>query len=256
MNKIKAVIIEDEIPAARLLYSMITKIKPNWDLEILPGSVDEAVTWFENNEEPQLIFLDIHLSDGNSFEFLEQVKPTSHIIFTTAYDEFAIRAFTVNSVDYILKPINEERLEESIRKFEGMYEKINSSQLYLSSVFESLRSPSKKYRTRFLISGSDKLWTLQVSDIAYFYTENKITFATTHQGTEHIIDLSLDKLMDQLDPDRFFRANRQFIISVESIKKIEPYFNSKVIVVVNPASKEKITISKEKISAFKLWLNY
>lgn len=256
MNKIKAIIIEDEIPAARLLFSMIKKVRPNWDLEILPGSVDEAVHWFENNDEPQLIFLDIQLSDGNSFEFLEQVRPNAHIIFTTAYDEFAIRAFTVNSIDYILKPVSEERLDEAIRKFESMYEKINTNQLYLSNVFEALRAPAKKYRTRFLISGADKLWTLQVSEIAYFYTENKITFATTFQGTEHIIDLSLDKLMEQLDPDRFFRANRQFIISVESIKKIEPYFNSKVVVIVSPRSKEKITISKEKISTFKLWLNY
>ena len=114
----------------------------------------------------------------------------------------------------------------------------------------------KKYRSRFLISGADKLWTLQVDDISYFYTENKITFAVTHNGEEYILDLSLEKLSEQLDPDRFFRANRQILLCIDSINRIEPHFNGKVVVIVNPNFKDKIMISKEKVSAFKLWLNY
>ena len=224
MNKLNAIIIEDEVPAARLLHSMITRLRPQWTLTIIPGSVDEAVAWFKDNPQPDLIFLDIQLADGNAFDFLSAVHPSSIIIFTTAYDQYAIRAFTVNSIDYILKPIDETK--------------------------------ERRYRTRFLIYGADRFWSLQVTDIAYFYSENKITFAVTQKGQEHIIDLSLNKLMEQLDPEQFFRANRQIIISIASIDHAEPYFNGKIVVSVLPPYKAQITISEEKLSSFKLWLNY
>lgn len=258
MSKIKAIIIEDEIPAARLLYSMLKNKRAEWDIEVVPGSIEEAVEWFKVNPQPDLLFLDIQLSDGNSFELLSKIQPQSAIIFTTAYDEYAIRAFSVNSIDYILKPIDEQRLSEAISKYESLKKEIQpaDSQSYLETILECLSSRNKKFRTRFLISGVDKLWTLQVDNIAYFYSENRVTFAVTHKAEEHIIDLTLDKLMEQLDPDKFFKANRQTIIGIESIKKIEPYFNNKVVVSVNPPAKEKITISKEKIPLFKLWLNY
>ena len=182
----------------------------------------------------------------------------SHI-FTTAYDEYAVRAFTVNSIDYLLKPIRQERLEEAIQKFEHVTSKYNQKLLEQNDLLEVLHSltyPGKKYRTRFLISGNEKLITLQVEDIAYFYSLNKITFAVTRQNKEYIIDFPLDKLMEQLDPDKFFRTNRQTIINIESIVKIEPYFQNKVIVHIKPEHKEKILVSKEKWASFKLWLNY
>lgn len=259
MNKIKSVIIEDEIPAARLLHSMLRRLRPDWDTEVLPGSIEESVKWFAEHPHPDVIFLDIQLSDGNSFDFLSQARPDSTIIFTTAYDEYAIRAFGVNSVDYILKPFDEARLLDAITKYETMTRQSSSERKneYLDNILNS--SPhaiGKRYRSRFLISGTEKLWTLQVSDIAYFYSINRITLAVTHKATEHVIDLSLDKLSDQLDPDQFFRANRQTIIGIDAIKSVEPYFNSKVIVLVTPPFKEKIVISKEKVAAFKMWLNY
>ena len=185
--------------------------------------------------------------------------PTSLIIFTTAYDEYAVRAFTVNSIDYLLKPIRQERLEEAIQKFEHVTSKYNQKLLEQNDLLEVLHSltyPGKKYRTRFLISGNEKLITLQVEDIAHFYLLNKITFAVTRQNKEYIIDFPLDKLMEQLDPDKFFRTNRQTIINIESIVKIEPYFQNKVIVHIKPEHKEKILVSKEKWASFKLWLNY
>ena len=163
--------------------------------------------------------------------------PTSLIIFTTAYDEYAVRAFTVNSIDYLLKPIRQERLEEAIQKFEHVTSKYNQKLLEQNDLLEVLHSltyPGKKYRTRFLISGNEKLITLQVEDIAHFYSLNKITFAVTRQNKEYIIDFPLDKLMEQLDPDKFFRTNRQTIINIESIVKIEPYFQNKVIVHIKP----------------------
>lgn len=259
MNKIRAAIIEDEIPAARLLNKMLTELRPGWEILVLPGNVEGAVKWFRCNPHPDILFLDIQLTDGVSFSFIEQADPESMIVFTTAYDEYAIRAFKVNSIDYLLKPIDKDSLSETLEKYERLtskfYKEFNK-QGDILEILQHITSQTKKYRTRFLISGDDKLFTLQVDDIAYFYSENKITFAVTHQNKEYIIDMSLDKLCEQLDPDRFFRTNRQTIVSVQAIQKIENYILGKVVVKVIPPFKDKIIVSREKISAFKLWLNY
>lgn len=257
MSKFQAVIIEDEIPAARLLHSMVTRLRPEWDVLVLPGNVDEAAQWFRENSHPALIFLDIELADGNAFDFLSVTRPSSAIIFTTAYDQYAIRAFAVNSVDYILKPIDESRLLDAIIKYETLQGSgTQRPDDYLATLLDSLQPREKRFRTRFLISGVDRFWSLQVVDIAYFYSENKVTFAVTRSGQEHIIDLSLSKLEEQLDSDRFFRANRQIIVCIDAIDHAEPYFNGKIVVSVRPPYKSKVTISEEKLSAFKLWMNY
>lgn len=255
MNRLNVAIIEDEIPAARLLSSMVRHLRPDWNVTVLPGSVEECVRHFAMNPHPELILLDIQLSDGNSFEFISQAKPTSTIIFTTAYDQYAIRAFSVNSIDYILKPVDEKRLEEAIIKYETLAATPRKED-YLQTILDSLRPGEKKYRTRFLISGIDKLWTLQVSDIAYFYSENRITYAVTHNCQEHAIELPLSKLEEQLDPDRFFRANRQMLLSIESILQVEPYFNGKVSLRVKPSCRTTITVSQEKVAQLKMWLNF
>ncbi|MCS3050434.1 LytTR family DNA-binding domain-containing protein [Parabacteroides johnsonii] len=260
MNKnTRIVIIEDEKPAARLLHGMIASLRPEWEINILPGSITGAVKWFAENEHPDIIFLDIHLLDGNSFLFVEQAKPESLIIFTTAYDEYAVQAFTVNSIDYLLKPIQRERLEEAIVKYENLasnYLKEFNETHEVLDVLKSMSNPEKKYRTRFLITSTEKFYKLSIEEIAYFYTEEKITFAVSHTGKEHIIDLTLERLFEQLDPDRFFRANRQIILHIDAITKIEPYFQNRIVVHVKPEFKEKILISREKITAFKMWLNY
>ena len=259
MNKITAVIIEDEIPAARRLNNTLNELRPEWQITVLPGSVKKSVEWFAENPHPDLVFLDIQLTDGISFTFIEQAQPESTIIFTTAYDEYAIRAFTVNSIDYLLKPIDNIRLEEAIVKFEHLTTKyLNQGQkpIDLMEILQNITQPGKKYRTRFLISGDDKLFTLQVEDIAYFYSENKVTFAVTKQNREFIIDLSLDKLMEQLDPDVFFRSNRQTVVSINAIVKVESYFLGKAILHVKPPFKDKIIVSSDKIAPLKLWLNY
>lgn len=257
MNKLNVAIIEDEIPAARLLFSMVKRLRPAWEVNLLPGSVDEAVKWFATHKHPNLVFLDIQLSDGISFDFITQARPDSVIIFITAYDEYAIRAFGVNSIDYILKPVDEQRLAESISKYESMTGSATVQfQEYLRTFIETFPRQEKQFRTRFLIAGVEHFRTLQVEDIAYFHSNSKITFAVTHTGEEHIIDISLEKLSEQLNPDTFFRANRQVILGIRSIRHIEPYFNGKVSVAVKPAYDGKITISKEKLASFKMWLNY
>lgn len=259
MTKRTAVIIEDEIPAARLLHAMLLRLRPDWDIQMVPGSIEEAARWFREHMHPDLLFLDIQLADGNSFELLSEAKPNSTIIFTTAYDEYAIRAFSVNSIDYILKPIDEQRLREAIEKYEA-FAQVPTTQMQsveqLDLILDSLRCREKRYRTRFLISGADRFWTLPVADVAYFYSENKITFAVAHTGREYVVDFPLSKLVEQLNPDSFFRANRQVLLSVECIDHIEPYFQAKVVVSVKPAFKGKILISEEKITTFKRWLNF
>ena len=260
MNKIKAVIIEDEYPAARILDSMIKSVRPEWETEILPGNIEEAVEWFKVNEHPDIIFLDIQLTDGNSFMFIEQANPRSLIIFTTAYDEYAVRAFSVNSIDYLLKPVHKERLVEAIEKYERLIRKNSSEYMELLGLPEIMHALSvrkeKKYRTRFLISGNEKFYTLLVSDIAYFYSENKTTFAVTKTNKNHIIDLPLNKLEEQLDEDCFFRVNRQFIFSIDSIRKLESYFLGKAVITVEPPFNSQIIVSREKVAALKCWLDY
>ena len=254
MNKtITAIIIEDEAPASRLLYAMLTRLRPIWDIEVLTGSVEEATEWFASHPHPNLIFLDIQLADGNAFDFLTKAKPSSSIIFTTAYDQYAIRAFSVNSIDYILKPVDEGRLLNAILKFE-------SATLfrpdYLETILDALQPQTKQYRTRFLISLGNKFISLKVEDIALFYSENKITYAVDFRGVKHQIDIPLNTLSGQLDIDAFFRANRQIIINIKSIIKIEPYFGGKIIVTTNPKSPVLATVSRDKSIMFKTWLNY
>ena len=255
MNRFRVAIIEDEVPAARLLRSLVAGLRPQWEIEVLPGSVDEAAAWFAVNDHPDLLFLDIRLSDGTSFDLLSKVRPASAVIFTTAYDEYAIRAFSVNSIDYLLKPVDKERLADAITKYENLT-RIQRPDDYLPMLLDALQSREKKYRTRFLIVGVDRFLTLQVNDVAYFYSENKVTTAVTCDGASHVVDFPLSRLEEQLDPDHFFRANRQMLLSVGAIDRIEPYFNGKVSVTVRPPHKEKITVSEEKVSTFKAWLNY
>lgn len=266
MNKIKAAIIEDEIPAARLLRDTLLSLRPDWEIRLLPGNIEEAVEWFGQYPHPDILFLDIQLTDGNSFLFIEQAHPESMIVFTTAYDEYAVRAFSVNSIDYLLKPIHEDRLMQTIHRFEGLTKNYihdfnQESRMLeilqqLSAAQETSVSAQKKYRTRFLISGGEKLFTLQVSDIAYFYSENKLTFAVTHKNREYLIDLALDRLSEQLDPDHFFRTNRQTLVCIDAIQRIESYFLGKAVVHVQPPFKDKIVVSKDKMASFRMWLNY
>lgn len=257
MNKLNAVIIEDEIPAARLLHSMVSSLRPEWNIKIISGSVDDAAEWFASNEHPELIFLDIHLTDGDAFDFLSVVKPKSAVIFTTAYDQYAIRAFSVNSIDYILKPVDENRLSDAIVKYESLLsQNWFRSDSYMETLLDSLKHPEKKYRSRFLISGTNRFWLLRVEDVAYFYFEGRTTFAVAANGKEHILDLSLNRLEEQLDPSMFFRVNRQMIINLDAIDQVIPSFKGKIRVMVHPPFKSDIIISEGRVSAFKLWLDF
>lgn len=255
MNKMNVAIIEDEKLSALRLERMIKEIRPDWSVNILPGSIYKAFEWFSQAERhPDLIFLDIQLADGTGFDFLSMTKPESVIIFTTAYDQYALEAFKVRSVDYLLKPINDEELKNAINKFEDLT--LVKDKPVVSDYEQNLIQMPKRYRERILITNKNTSQILYVNDVAFFYQINKVTIAITFKNQEIIINSTLDKLMSELNPDIFFRANRQFIISIHSIDGIEPYFNNRITVHTMPKAPEKIIVSKEKAGLFKIWMNY
>ncbi|MGN1219805.1 MAG: LytR/AlgR family response regulator transcription factor [Candidatus Cryptobacteroides sp.] len=257
MKKIKAVIIEDEIPAARLLMSMVTALRPEWDVETVPGDIDDAVEWFAGHPHPDLIFLDIHLVDGDAFDFLSAAKPKSSIIFTTAYDQYAIKAFSFNSIAYILKPVDEDKLSEALNKYEKLGNKsIAVLEHNLDVILETLRTSEKKYRNRFIISAGDDLMVLQSECISYFYTEGKVTYAVTSSGKEYAIDVALNRLEEQLNPEQFFRANRQIILNIDSIERATCCSKGRIMVKVQPPFRNEIIVSEARATSFRIWLNY
>ncbi|NOQ28434.1 MAG: response regulator [Bacteroidales bacterium] len=254
----RVVIIEDEQHNYKMLKGMINKLRPDWEIAGALESVKQSIEWFEKNEQPELIFMDIQLTDGICFSIFEKVKIESMIIFTTAYDEYAIQAFKVNSIDYLLKPISEEKLSGAIKKSEKIldyFEIERNDKPDYETLLKALKSGEKNYRKRFLITGSSSFFKIETKDIAYFYTINRITFAVTFDAKEHILDLTMEKLEEQLDPEIFFRANRSQIINIESIQKFESFFGGKLSVrLVNPF-KDSVLISRLKATEFKNWLD-
>lgn len=249
-------IVEDELPTRRLLKDMVLKVRPKWQITGATGSVEETIEWLEENPMPDLIFMDIQLSDGSSFEIFEKFDINSPVIFTTAYDEYAIQAFKVNSVDYLLKPINPKKLETSIDKFEWLHQKSSPApELDYQALKEMLTSGDQNYRSRLITNVIDGFKKIDTQEIAWLVSSNKITSAVTFDGHQHVVDFTLDKLEKELDPKNFFRANRQYILNIEAIRKVENWFNGKLIVKTHPDVKEKIVVSRERAKNFKDWIN-
>jgi DNA-binding LytR/AlgR family response regulator len=250
----KILIVEDELHNYRLLEGMIAEMRPDWEVVKHCESVQCSVSFLSEAPQPDLILMDIQLNDGICFSIFDQVKVESKVIFTTAYDNFAIQAFKVNSVDYLLKPIKESDLEKAIEKFEESHLPQKNNQIDYNQLLQAISQGQKSYRQRFLISGARNYYKLLVKDVAYFYSENRVTFAVDRDGKEHIVDFTLDKLDDELDPKVFFRANRATTIHIDSVESFEDYFGSKLSVKLTPEFKERITISRLKATAFKQWV--
>lgn len=246
----KIVIIEDEIAAANQLKFLLNQINAENEILAIIETVEEAIKWFTANESPDLIFSDIQLADGISFEIYEQVKINAPIIFITAFDEYAIRAFKLNSVDYILKPLDIDSLSFAIEKFKNqqLVKQETLNELIKQQVFSQ-----KRYRKSFLVRYRDKLLPIKSSEFAFFFIENGLVFGQLFDGRKFILDFKLEDLENQLDPHDFVRANRQYILSRECILEIEPYINSRVLVKTSPVSPYEAIISKEKVTAFKKW---
>ena len=249
---INILIIEDEEPAANRLKKMVTELEP--DANVLDNivSVNSAIAWFKQNPSPDLIFSDIQLSDGLSFDIFKNVAVQCPVIFITAYDQYAIDAFKVNSIDYLLKPIKKDDLQVAINKFKKLNK--SESSLDINKILEVFNQPKAGYKTRFIVRYGEHIKTIKIEDAAYFYTEDKINFLITNEGRRYTIDYNLDALESTLDPKTFFRINRQFIISINAISEMFSYSKSRVLVKLNPPSKHETIVSTERSGDFKLWL--
>ncbi|MEP0132010.1 MAG: LytTR family DNA-binding domain-containing protein [Eudoraea sp.] len=246
-------IIEDEKPAARRLARLLTEL--NVRVSTMLHSVEEAVEWFQNNEHPDLIFLDIQLSDGLSFEIFDVVEVNSAIIFTTAYDEYALQAFKLNSIDYLLKPIDDEELESAVRKYQNLKPDHDQISLDFEDIKKLLVNPlEREYKKRFTIRLGQHLKIIIADEIECFYSENKGTYAATAEGRNYLLDTTLENLENELSPQIFFRVSRKFYVNINHIKDIISYTNSRLIIKLNHYNEQEIIVSRERVRDFKLWL--
>ena len=249
----KAIIVEDEMLAARNLQSILSKLGTVQVVAVL-DSITETVEWFSYNPQPDLMFLDIHLADGSAFEIFDRTEIQCPVIFTTAYDEYALRAFKVNSIDYLLKPIDSLAVERALKKLQGLTVTDNMQDAVIK-LMASFRTTST-FKTHFLVPAKgDKLIPVQAIDIAFFYIDNGLVKAVTFDEKSFRFEHTLDELAEMLDPHVFFRANRQFIISRKAIKDIDLWFNNRLSINLKITAPEKILISKARIAEFKNWFS-
>lgn len=247
----KALIIEDENVAAQALQSLIREINPEIEIVTILQTIEESVEWFDENPMPDLVFMDIHLADGSSFAIFDKVEITCPIVFTTAYDEYALKAFEVNSIDYLLKPINKTDLERALNKYKSIA--VRTENTSLEGLLAQMGGLKKKFKTCFLIPERDKLIPLATSNIAYIYIDTKTVKAIAMDGHTYYLNQTLDDIMAQLDPEHFFRANRQFIIARNAVKDLSVWFGNKLAVNLKVPVPEKIIVSKARVGEFKTW---
>ena len=247
------IIIEDEKPAARLLQRKLQKL--GVEVSEMLHSVEESINWFSTNEHPDLIFLDIQLSDGLSFEIFEKIDIKSAVIFTTAYDEYALRAFKLNSIDYLLKPIDEDDLEVAVSKFKARLPKQETLQLDFDQIKKMLSNPfDKNYKKRFTVKIGQHLKVIAIEEIECFFSENKGTYLHTFDNRNFLIETTLELLEQDLDPSEFFRVSRKFIIPLKAIKEIVVHSNSRLKVILPSYKEEEVIVSREKVADFKPWI--
>jgi DNA-binding LytR/AlgR family response regulator len=252
----KVLIIEDEYPAAERLEKMLYKVGEPFELLHTLDSVSVALKWFEKNQAPDLIFSDIQLSDGLCFEIYDKVTIHSPIIFTTSYDEYAIRAFKVKSIDYLLKPIKFEELAQAIKKFQNLKSdfSISDHSLKIEQLLDSLHHTGKQYKKRFLVKSGEQLIPVSDNEIAYFYTARELVYLIHNNGKKYVVDYTLEQVEQLTDPGNFFRINRQFILNLTAMRKIHTYFNGRLKLEIEPACKEDVLVSKSKVKDFKNWM--
>ncbi len=249
----KILIVEDEPRAARQLQNLLSKTIFDFEVLAIIDSVEDTVSWFRNNTTPDLVFMDIQLADGLSFEIFQNIEITAPIIFTTAFDQYAIQAFKVNSIDYLLKPIKQNDLDVALQKFSKSRHFSNTLEpTILKELLSSMQTPQK--RSGILVKEGSGFVQIRVSELLYMYSQDSITFGIT-QNKRYIIDETMDQLFDSLDDTKFYRINRGQIIAKISVQKIEPYFNHRVKVLISNPRDQEFIVSRQKTSDFKDWMN-
>lgn len=247
------IIIEDEKPSARRLQRMLSAL--NMETDVMLHSVEESIDWFKNNKHPELIFLDIQLSDGLSFEIFEAIDIKSSVIFTTAYDEYALQAFKLNSIDYLLKPIDEDDLKKAVEKFKERMPKQQSVTLDFNDIKKLLVNPiEREYKKRFSVKVGQHLKLINSDDIECFYSENKGTYVFTNEGRNYLLDSTLEQIEAELEPKNFFRVSRKFFVNINAIKDMISYTNSRLQVKLNTFNEQDIIVARERVKDFKDWL--
>jgi len=247
------IIIEDEKPAARLLQRKVEKLGLN--VSTMLHSVEESIHWFQSNAHPDLIFLDIQLSDGLSFEIFETIDIKSAVIFTTAYDEYALRAFKLNSIDYLLKPIDEDDLEIAVDKFKSRAQTTQHLSLDFEMIKQMLVNPvDKQYKKRFTVKVGQQLKLIAIEEAECFYSQDKGTYIHTIDNRDYLLDSTLEQLENELDPNHFFRISRKFIIPLKTIKEIQMHTNSRLKVILPTYKDDEVIVARERVGDFKEWI--
>lgn len=250
----QVLIVEDEILLARQLRKLLLDLEPLAAVLAITQSVEETVAWLNTHPAPDLILTDIELADGKSFDIFQQTEVAVPVIFTTAYDEYAVKAFKLNSIDYLLKPIKEEDLHAALEKFKRSDKQLANNRM-LSELVKALQPEQPvEYRNRFLVGHGSRLISIDTADIAYIFSENGYSFLRTVQNVKYIIEYKLDELESVLSPKDFFRANRQYILHHKSVTAVHPWFNQKLKVELHPATSEPIVVSRDKAAGFKAWM--
>lgn len=247
-------IFEDEKLASERLVELLQEIRPSMKVVNSIKSVEAGVLWLQNNEQPDLIISDIQLLDGTSFEIFSEVKISCPVIFTTAYDQYAIKAFEVNSVDYLLKPIQAAKLESAIEKFESKNQSGGQS-IDIDQIKSLLTAPAQEYKSRFLVKVGQRIRAVPIEKVAYFYSRDKLTYIVTFENQKFPIDQTLEEIDGLVNPKDFFRVNRKFVVHFNAVADIHPYFKGRVKLGLSPDIDEEIVVSSEKTPVFKRWLD-
>ena len=257
----KVLIIEDEELAVKKLQKTLASVDSTAEVVGVADSIRSSVSWLQQNPSPDLILMDIELADGQSFEIFDKVDVKSTVIFTTSYDEYALKAFKVNSIDYLLKPIQKEDLQAALEKLKGLkslYGNTTAStpSLNVDNLVKELQQKlqPKEYRKRFLVKHAQKLVSVDVEEIAYFYSDGRLNFFKTTDNRKFVVDYTMDDLEDMLDPNQFFRISRAFYVAVNSIDQIHDYFGNRLLLNLRPAVDKEAIVSREKVTDFKKWM--
>ncbi|MDN3656897.1 LytTR family DNA-binding domain-containing protein [Ferruginibacter paludis] len=249
----KILIVEDEDLAVKKLQKTLAAVDAGADVVGVTDSIKNTVDWLTTNPQPDLILMDIELADGQSFEVFNLTDVKSPVIFTTSYDEYALKAFKVNSVDYLLKPIQKEELEAALNKFKKIK---GTPDINIDSLVKELQQKlqPKEYRKRFLVKYGQKLVSVEIDEIAYFYSDGRLNFFKTNDNKKFVVDYTMDELEDMLDAEKYFRISRSFYVSINSIDKIDDYFGNRLILGLKPAVDKEALVSREKVTEFKKWM--
>lgn len=251
----KILIVEDEELAVKKLQKTLAAVDATAEVVGTADSIQSSVEWLEANPAPDLILMDIELADGQSFEIFNLTEVKSPVIFTTSYDEFALKAFKVNSVDYLLKPIQKEELQAAFDKFKRLNAE-NKTAVNIDNLVKELqlKLQPKDFRKRFLVKLGQKLVSIEIDEIAYFYSDGRLNFFKTTDNRKFVVDYTMDELSEMLDPEKYFRISRSFYVSINSVDRIDDYFGNRLILGLKPAVDKEALVSREKVTEFKKWM--